>query len=593
MKKYTILSVFLLFIAFILRFWFVWEIPFHYDELSAIFRARFPNWQAHWQLGIFGDGHPPGVQTLLWLWVQHIGESPAPLHILAALCGMLSCFFLYMASDYWLQKQGKLIFLILCSTSFLFICWSQQIRPYTFGMAAVSLGIWFWSRMLHAPVARKKDWMVFGIACTLSAYIHHFAALTCAGLWLSGMLWNPTGKKEWGKAAVLSAILYLPGLSALYQQLKTGGLQWLGKPTISFIPDHVYLLLNKQSGIVTLLVLICILGFPSVVSNKKIKTLFVFLALFLLPLVTGYLWSVLHTPVLQHTVLLFSAPFLYLSIAYIFDHIKRIETLNLYFSGYVFLFMVYGLYQSRHYTLGYKDGYAEQIKKMQVQDQRIGMYLCQVYDGPADIFQHHAGKYAFNGQVHLMGPDTAPFQPQRLWKIWRKSDGNISAAVNSGSHPLLIPLLEHWSGHTPITRISWIGTEYLQFSSEKGTPCVYSNLTTHSTGMSKISAEYLLTQPNAVIVFHIPDTTLPDNTELICATVKKGKIIDWRSSKKSDWRNTGDGTVFLAVKTADIPGINARCTFEIGVKINDRLHRQKVEIRSSAGNPYLYGAIWP
>ncbi|MBM3437992.1 MAG: hypothetical protein FJX91_02550, partial [Bacteroidetes bacterium] len=47
-----------------------------YDELSAIFRAmQASNWHDHLQNGVAVDGHPAGLQTLLWLWVRYFGTD--------------------------------------------------------------------------------------------------------------------------------------------------------------------------------------------------------------------------------------------------------------------------------------------------------------------------------------------------------------------------------------------------------------------------------------------------------------------------------------------------------------------------------------
>jgi len=43
-----------------------------YDELSAVFRAMSTshNWHAHLERGVAVDGHPAGLQTIIWWWIS-------------------------------------------------------------------------------------------------------------------------------------------------------------------------------------------------------------------------------------------------------------------------------------------------------------------------------------------------------------------------------------------------------------------------------------------------------------------------------------------------------------------------------------------
>jgi hypothetical protein len=53
-----------------LRFWDLQAYAWGYDELSAVFRAmQAKDWHAHLQQGVAVDGHPAGLQTLIWFWI--------------------------------------------------------------------------------------------------------------------------------------------------------------------------------------------------------------------------------------------------------------------------------------------------------------------------------------------------------------------------------------------------------------------------------------------------------------------------------------------------------------------------------------------
>jgi 4-amino-4-deoxy-L-arabinose transferase-like glycosyltransferase len=85
----------ILILSAFIRFWGIADISFTYDELSAIFRARAATWHEHWQLGVMPDGHPPGMQTLIWLWVHYFGEHAPLMHAAMAAFSVGSVYLVY------------------------------------------------------------------------------------------------------------------------------------------------------------------------------------------------------------------------------------------------------------------------------------------------------------------------------------------------------------------------------------------------------------------------------------------------------------------------------------------------------------------
>ena len=60
----------------LLRFWDIADMAWGYDELSAVFRSmQSPNWHDHLAHGVAVDGHPAGLQTVLWLWISAAGDG--------------------------------------------------------------------------------------------------------------------------------------------------------------------------------------------------------------------------------------------------------------------------------------------------------------------------------------------------------------------------------------------------------------------------------------------------------------------------------------------------------------------------------------
>ncbi len=73
----------------ILRFYDYSQLPYGYDEFSALFRTRFSNFNDLIKYGVVAsDTHPAGVQVFLFLWVKLFGESEMVVKLPFMLCGL-------------------------------------------------------------------------------------------------------------------------------------------------------------------------------------------------------------------------------------------------------------------------------------------------------------------------------------------------------------------------------------------------------------------------------------------------------------------------------------------------------------------------
>ena len=60
----------------VLRFYNFSELPYSFDEFSALFRTRFDNFRDLIYFGVkTTDTHPAGVQVFMYYWVKIFGES--------------------------------------------------------------------------------------------------------------------------------------------------------------------------------------------------------------------------------------------------------------------------------------------------------------------------------------------------------------------------------------------------------------------------------------------------------------------------------------------------------------------------------------
>jgi hypothetical protein len=573
-----------LLISAILRFWGIWENSFQYDELSAIFRARAVSWFEHWNFGILPDGHPPGVQTFLWIWLKVIGKNPVPLHIFCALLSTLAVYFVYRAALNLVGRQAALLAIILYGFSYLPLSWSQQIRPYSFGMFFSTGLIWLWSSIIQNENKQQKGkFIVFGIIAGVCSYIHYFSALLAGLLWLHAFLTNRIQFKNLLISAGIGILVFLPSLPVFVHQFHGGGLDWLGKPTVSFLSDHLKQLFNVNPLLIVISIVITLLLGP-IPSKKTALTL---LLLFFIPLIVGFAWSLTVKPVLQHSVLVFSAPFIFIFCGSIFSNPK------LWFFPYLWAFVtLFALVKSEFLTKTNVCGYQKQSANM-AETFRRDTSTTILADGPDDIIAYHLQRSKSPKQPSFISNRTTPFSYARLWSLCSsavKSRKPIELALNSGSHPGIIPLLEHWTGKAAFRR-SWIGAEYLTFnpSNREQNKISYAKLQLDASGKIEIQLKKLNFQKNDVLVVQIPDTTISDSLMLVSELLNDGNQFDFRSSKKVDFKQVGDGSLFLFIKTADIREVKENTTLKVHIENISIKKGIEIAIRCSKSNPYIYG----
>ena len=94
------------------------------------------------------------------------------------------------------------------------------------------------------------------------------------------------------------------------------------------------------------------------------------------------------------------------------------------------------------------------------------------------------------------------------------------------------------------------------------------------------------------MVIHVPNSGLSEDAELIGSLHNGDQQIDWRSARKHDFDGVADESLFLFVKTADIPGVNPKTRLSIMLNNNKSGERTKIQYRVCRANPMMYGPEW-
>lgn len=330
----------------LLRFWDLQAYAWGYDELSAVFRAmQAKDWHAHLHQGVAVDGHPAGLQTLIWLW---IGANGADVFIPRLFTSLFS-----MGVLWQLHGMAKRHFDV--ETAYWAVClmglmWWQAgmaiwIRPYIFALPFV---LWSWDLVLGVLKHRNVQGDVMlpermglfslklGGALAGAAYIHYFAGLTAGASFIALLLLQPKIKPNPSEhtqglhpsyilflPVTIAFLLYLPHLPLTFAQFQLGGLGWLNQPK----PEFLYNFLQFATGH-SIPILILFVGaylyaiqfqfriayLPKPASLKRILRQPVILLTigFTLVFAFGYIYSVVRAPILQNNALYFAFPLIIL-----------------------------------------------------------------------------------------------------------------------------------------------------------------------------------------------------------------------------------------------------------------------------------------
>lgn len=303
----------LLALALLLRCWGFPHIPYTHDEISALVRVDFPTLAEAIDRGVWNvDTHPPGTHAFLWGWTRLFGYGDGAVKAPFIAMSVLALLLLYRFAHAWAGGPTAVIATALLATLQYTVMYGQIARPYAMGFLTIACTADQLTRYTASGSRRALVGTMAG--AVMSAYTHHFALMLAALIGASGLWLVPhERRREYVVAAGIGVLAYLPNLPLFFAQLGWKGLdEWLTAPTRSWIQDHLWWI--AHCSVPMALVLLALLAASLVLrlrSSGSAPPLWIITLLWgLTPLVVGYAYSVLRSPVLQYSVLLFSFPFL-------------------------------------------------------------------------------------------------------------------------------------------------------------------------------------------------------------------------------------------------------------------------------------------
>ena len=300
--------------AAVLRLWKLGDVPFMHDEFSALLRTRFDNFHDFIQQGVMPDSHPIGVQLFLWGWVKLFGMNEFWVKLPFALMGIGSIYLIYLIGRQWFNRKVGLFAAAFFAVSQFTVFYSQLARPYSAGLFFVLLMAWFWYKIVFETQKPKLGiYLGFALSAWACSLMQYFSIAQAGLIFLTGLFFLP---KERRKAYWLSGIgavlLFAPTLPIFYQQLfvsaSIGG--WLAAPKATFLLDFIQYTMNYSQlfmftvGIIILLPIL--LGKRDKLNNPL---RWAGLAWFVIIFAIAFIYSLYREPIIQHSTLIFSYPF--------------------------------------------------------------------------------------------------------------------------------------------------------------------------------------------------------------------------------------------------------------------------------------------
>jgi hypothetical protein len=632
----TLLVVILLTGAF-LRFWRLCDIPFTYDEFSAIFRTQFDTFHELIEKGVKIDTHPAGIQVFLFYLVKIFGVSEAALKTPFIIFGLLSVWLVYLIGKDWFSSTAGLVAASFVSFLQFPVMYSQIARPYASGLFFCMLMVYFWTKVLFHPQRKYYQNLAgYVLAGALCVYNHHFSLLFAAIVGITGLFVCPR-KNMWSYilAGALVIILYIPHLPIFFAQLGMGGVEgWLHKPRYDFIFDFIQYIFQFSLSVYMLVLLMIILELAWHEKSQPARRKFFLISLiwFLVPYLIGFFYSRYVNAVLQYSVLIFSFPFLLFILFGYFNTGKLQHKVILVFL--TALVVIPSLIAGRqHYRIFYKSLFREIVAEPKQLLDSLGPGNCMVIlDAKKEIIDWYLGRFNCKD---LPFRYVSSFRGKRDLQAWlRQSKTNylalgcisLSDVVN---YPLILEeypfLVKHktYAGgdfylfsrtrrpenlneyfykavntfEAPAPEWGWIDStrciDSLALDGEKS----YAVTNGSEFGPSfSMPLRPMIHNQNDVVDVSV-DMLLPQvfPSGWLVVTVTSGKKnIQWNSAPVSDFISPGQkGRVFISLKISDVEMRHHRLMLTSYIwnpgKLNYIMDNFTVRVRR--GNPVVYGII--
>lgn len=586
----------------VLRFWNYSNIPYTYDEFSALFRTDFNNFNDLIEKGVKVDYHPAGIQVFMTIWVKIFGTTEWIVKLPFTIMGIASIYLTYLIGKKWFQVNTGLVSALFVATTQYDIMYSVIARPYASGLFLSLLLVNALTNLINQPNNNRKNWIVFVLAGVLCAYNHHVSMLFAGIVGIVGLFSiDKSIRKVYIISGLIIGILYVPHIPVLIHQLSKGGVGgadgWLKAPSIDFFWKYFFYL-NHYSWLLIVVVLLIFgithIVYPSVNKNRKWK--YTSLLFFFFPLFITFFYSIYGNPILQFSVLIFSHVFLYfLLFARLSFSFKLLLPLLIVIAG----INVFTLQHNRkHFTLFFKSPY-EQIVLEANQAQKDG--ISQIIYSDKRITEFYELKHG----IHLNYINQEDFtEDNQLWKVLdslKISSNELFVGVINSNPPFTLPIIKQYYSEELKTTDYFGGSTYLFRRNNQFIEAIYSNSTNeeYSGMISVLIKDFYENKMDFIDCY--ADVFVDDsafvNLHLVSEIKKGDSLYHWSAGKLSQTfipMNNSKHVIINSLKLADIEfPEDAELRLYFWNPDKQSFKASKIRVDKRKGNRLLYGIYDP
>ncbi len=490
----TLSFTFIFLLSTCLLLYSAWVSDFDSDELSSILRAsNAENFTQHINMGVLPDGHPSGIQTIIWIGTHFGGCTPFIFRLMWIIMTILGNIYFKK----WLYKIAKsngseehtANWISMLGYAFISLMWwplslGSWLRPYAPGYAILMFFLYQFEQIKQKP----DSWMNTALFLGLLGYIHYFALLTALTYFLASWGWDFRFKstKVFIKIGAVAIIINLPQLFVIQHQFQLEGLNWLGKPKLDFIFEHLHYISGNNHIIQWLFVVVIVLriGFhppkKDSVFNKNIMVwIFIFIVLFV--------YSLFRKPVLQNNAMYFAFPFLIsFFVEMLVDLLHTLNHKSLNFTvknplnskgeivnsfvlvGSIILLLNNTFIEKMYFfPVRIHDRYAEPFRILDDFKLYQRKNISVLIDGPNDVLSYNKKHFLtdsleYSNLIFIQSiSDSTKNIPNQKWLDWTNGEwgcDTLILALNSGSNLNILNILQHRSRRIslPWRRNYWV-----------------------------------------------------------------------------------------------------------------------------------------
>lgn len=274
--------ILLFFLGVAVRFYHYDHLSLWYDELYSMTVATSNVDEFFRELRI--DVHPQIYQTLLFIWVKVVGNSPSAGRILSVIFSALAIPIVYFLSIKITDKFIALSTTIFLTLSGGAIYYAQEVRSYSLLILFSGVCFFYWLKLIkdvENPI-NKNSFYLFFIFSLITTYTHYFGFFFVNLQWVYLII--IFFKKDVHRfkfsifGLILINLLFLPEIFRnIFIVASTGGGTWIPKPNLEIYMHFFSYVFYPMSfkKIPTLAIFFLSLVIPYLIDrksfNKKIR----------------------------------------------------------------------------------------------------------------------------------------------------------------------------------------------------------------------------------------------------------------------------------------------------------------------------------